>query len=390
VKGLFLMKRIVVLGSTGSIGTQALEVIKDHPENFKVVGLAAGSNIELLIKQIDQYKPVLVSVADKSMAAKLKGLLNGRKVQVEYGQNGMINLATLPEADLILVSVSGWYGLVPTLEAIKKQKDIAIATKEILVMAGALIMEEAKRMGVKILPVDSEHSAIFQCLQSESPKNISRIILTSSGGPFRGKNSNELQIVTVEQALKHPNWSMGKKITIDSATMMNKGLEVIEASWLFDIPITNIEVVVHPQSIIHSMVEYTDGSVLAQLALPDMRIPIQYAFSYPERLSTGVGRMDFKKITGLTFEVPDTKTFKCLSIAYEAGRVGGTMPAVMNRANDAAVELFFDKKISFLQIATVIQKTMERHLPKHTKNLNEIIEAGEWAYNIAYDISRGR
>jgi 1-deoxy-D-xylulose-5-phosphate reductoisomerase len=366
------MKKVIILGSTGSIGTQTLDVIKNFKENFEIVGLTAYNNVELLSKQIREFNPKVVAVKDEDKANQLRENLK-KNVEILTGSKGLQEIVKY-DADLVVVAVEGIAGLIPTVTAIQRGKDIALANKEVLVTAGQIVMDLAKKKGIRLLPIDSEHSAILQCLKGNDRKEISRLILTASGGPFRGKKKEVLKKVTVEQALNHPNWKMGKKITIDSATLMNKGFEVIEAKWLFDISEDKIDVVVHPQSIIHSMVEYIDGSIIAQLATADMRIPIQYALNYPTRnYIKEVKFLDFSVITQLTFEKPDLETFRCLSLAYEALKIGGTMTTVLNAADEIAVSLFLNKKIEFLQIAEIIEESMKEHNNIQNPTLDDII-----------------
>ncbi|WP_427338687.1 1-deoxy-D-xylulose-5-phosphate reductoisomerase [Caloranaerobacter sp. DY30410] len=372
------MKNISILGSTGSIGTQTLEVINEL-DDFKIVGLSANTNIDLLEKQALKYKPKIVAVYDESRAKLLREKLKVYNIKVVSGMDGLIEVATEKEADIVLTSVVGMIGLLPTLEAIKFGKTIALANKETLVTAGEIVMIEAKKNNVDIIPVDSEHSAIFQSLKSGKKEEVSKIILTASGGPFRGKKLKDLENVSVFDALKHPNWSMGRKISIDSATLMNKGLEVIEAKWLFDVDIENIEVVIHPQSIIHSMVEFIDGSVIAQLGVPDMKVPIQYALTYPERKYSNIKKLKLTEIKTLTFEEPDIDTFPCLKLAFEALKHGGTMPSVLNAANEVAVKLFLDRKIKFLDIPKLIEEVMLKHKIIYNPKLDDIIESDKWA-----------
>lgn len=372
------MKTISILGSTGSIGTQSLDVIRNSSD-FKVVGLSTNSNIDLIEKQAIEFRPQMVGVMDEEMAQTLKKRLKRYNIKVVEGINGLIEIATESSAETIITSVVGIIGLVPTLEAIKEGKNIALANKETLVTAGELVMAEAMKNNVNVIPIDSEHSAIFQCMKSGKPKEIRRIILTASGGPFRGRQRNDLENVTVKEALNHPNWSMGKKITIDSATLMNKGLEVIEAKWLFDIDIDKIDVIVHPQSVIHSMVEFIDGNIIAQMGIADMRIPIQYALNYPNRIKNSINSLNLIEIGKLSFESPDINTFECLRLAIYALEKGGTMPAVLNAANEVAVDLFLNGKIKFLEIPEVIKKTMYKHNLILTPNLDDILEADKWA-----------
>lgn len=372
------MKNVCILGSTGSIGTQTLDVISKL-DDFNIVGLSANTNIDLLEKQALKYRPRIIAVYDESRAKLLREKLKIYNIKVVSGMAGLIEVATEEEADIVLTSVVGMIGLIPTLEAIKSGKMIALANKETLVTAGEIVIMEAKKNSVDIIPVDSEHSAIFQSLKSGNKEEVSKIILTASGGPFRGKKLKDLENVSVFDALKHPNWSMGRKISIDSATLMNKGLEVIEAKWLFDVNIENIEVVVHPQSIIHSMVEFIDGSIIAQLGVPDMKVPIQYALTYPERKYSNTKKLKLTEIKELTFEEPDLDTFPCLKLAFEALKQGGTMPSVLNAANEIAVKLFLDRKIKFLDIPKLIEKVMLKHKIIYNPKLDDIIESDKWA-----------
>jgi len=372
-----MVERISVLGSTGSIGVQTLDVARNL--NIKVDGLAANKNIELLEKQARKFKPEIVAVMDENQAAVLRSRLEDTGIEVAGGVEGLKKVACVESAQTVVTAIVGIAGLVPTMEAIKSGKNIALANKETLVTAGSIVMAEAKKQKVEILPVDSEHSAIFQSLMGNNKEDVSKIILTASGGPFRGKRMDELRNVSVKEALKHPNWSMGSKITIDSATMMNKGLEVIEARWLFDVPLDRIEVLIHPQSIIHSMVEYKDGAIMAQLGSPDMRLPIQLALTYPRRLMNSFSKLDLLKNNSLTFEAPDTEAFPCLKLAYEALRTGGTMPAVMNAANEEAVRLFLEERIGFTEIPQIIQRVMESHSVKSVPDLDDIIGMDLWA-----------
>lgn len=371
------MKTISILGSTGSIGTQALEVCRNL--GYKILALTTNVRIDLLEEQINEFKPKMVAVMNEEKALELKKRLVGKNVEVLCGIDGINSAATIDGSDMILNSLVGNIGLEPTLKAIQKGKDIALANKETLVTAGELVMKEAKMHNVSIYPVDSEHSAIFQCLQGNEENKIFKIHLTASGGPFR--NYKSFENITVEDALKHPNWSMGKKITIDSSTMMNKGLEVIEAKWLFDVDIDKINVVVHPQSIIHSMVEFEDGAVMAQLGLPDMKVPIQYALTYPKRVMSDFPKINFFDCGELTFQKPDIKLFKCLGLAFEAIKTGGTMPAVMNAANEIAVFAFLDGKISFLDIPKLIEKAMTAYNVKYNYSFDDVFEADLWARN---------
>jgi len=371
-----MIKNISIIGSTGSIGTQTLDCVRNL--GIKVEGLSANSNIELLEQQINEFSPKIVSVGTEALALELKKKI-GNKCDIHFGQEGLIAVATVPSAELVVTSIVGIAGLVPTVEGIKKGKNIALANKETLVAAGSLVMELAKANNVDILPVDSEHSAIFQCLRCGNKNEIEKLILTASGGPFRGYSKEELKNVTLAQALKHPNWSMGHKVTIDSASMMNKGLEVIEARWLFGMESSKIEVVVHAQSVIHSMVEYVDGSVIAQLGAPDMRLPIQYAITYPKRAEANFSKLDFTKLSALTFEKPDFEAFKCLKLAFEALKTGGTMPAVMNAANEIAVGLFLQEKIKFYQIGDIVENIMLKHIVNIKPSIDDIIEVDKWA-----------
>jgi 1-deoxy-D-xylulose-5-phosphate reductoisomerase len=374
------LKAISILGSTGSIGTQTLDVVRNLG-NIEVKALSTNKNIDLLEKQIEEFHPKKVAVMDDEKAYELKKRI-GSKIEVLKGLEGLCEIAEMDETDTVVTSVVGVIGLIPTFKAIQKKKNIALANKETLVTAGKIIMEEAKKNNVSIYPVDSEHSAIFQCLQGNAHNKISRIILTASGGPFRGKSLKELEMVTVEEALKHPNWEMGAKITIDSATMMNKGLEVIEAKWLFDVELNQIEVLVHPQSIIHSMVEFEDGSIMAQMGEPDMRLPIQYALTYPKRITNNWPRINFRQRNMLSFEEVDLSVFKCLQLAYDALKIGGTMPAVLNAANEVAVDKFLKKEINFLDIAKIIEATMEKHELIKNPSLSDILDVDQWARKI--------
>lgn len=366
------MKKVAILGSTGSIGTQALDVIRANREQFEVTSLTCGKNISRLSEQIEEFHPQLVVTADAEDASKLAK--QHPKIEIMYGEEGFIAAAE-DHSEILLNSLMGMRGLVPTYRAIKAGKDIALANKETLVAGGELIMNAVREKGVRLLPVDSEHSAIFQCLQGNSGQKIKRILLTASGGPFRGYTKKELAEVTLEQALRHPKWIMGKKITIDSATMMNKGLEVIEARWLFDVPLADIQILVHPQSIVHSAVEFEDTSVIAQLGMPDMRIPISVALGYPQRIPyEGRGLDFFKEGANLTFEEPDVEVFGCIRLAYEASKAGGSYPVVMNAANEVLVEQFLQGKIRFTDIEKNIEKLLELHTPSYNLGLNDIIE----------------
>lgn len=375
------MKNIAVLGSTGSIGTQTLEVVRNN-EDFNIEVLAAGSNVEALERQIREFSPRLVCVYKESGAKELYERVKDTGVKVVSGMEGLIEAATVESTDIVVTAMVGMIGIRPTIEAIKMNKDIALANKETLVTAGHIIMSLAKEHGVNILPVDSEHSAIFQCLNGENEKQADKILLTASGGPFRGKTREEMKAVTVEQALKHPNWAMGRKITIDSATMVNKGLEVMEARWLFNVGFDDIQVVVQPQSLIHSMVQFNDGAIVAQLGTPDMKLPIQYALTYPDRRYLPGDRVDFGKLSQITFEKPDMENFKGLKLAYEAGRTGGSMPTVFNAANELAVSLFLDKKIGFLDITDTIEYAMSVHKNIENPGLEDILRTEKDVYDI--------
>lgn len=373
------MKRITILGSTGSIGTQTLEVIRDLKLDYEIVALTANQNVDKLASQARQFKPQFVVLMDEKAAEELKYRLSDLNTEVLIGEEGLIKVATIERVDLVINSVVGAAGLLPTLKAIRAKKDIGLANKETLVVAGELVMSAAKEKGVDILPIDSEHNAIFQALNGEKQKDIEKIILTASGGPFRGYAKKDLSEVTVEQALDHPNWDMGGKITIDSATLMNKGLEVIEAKWLFNVDFTDIEVVVHPQSIVHSMVRFKDSSIIAELGLPDMKVPIQHVLTYPRRLENQLERLDLTEIGSLEFEEPDRELFPCLNYAYEAGKTGGTLPAVLNAANEVAVTKFLAGKLKFLDIPKLIRKIMEQHQVVENPDLEEILSADSWA-----------
>ena len=354
------MKKISILGVTGSIGTQTLDLVRKSRDQIKVVGISANTKVKEIKEIIIEFKPSYVAMMDYNSAKEIEEfcISNNLNIDVFSGMEGLVKISTLEEIDIVVTSVVGMIGLQPTLEAIKAKKDIALANKETLVVAGEIVMAEAKKNGVKILPVDSEHGAIFQCLRGNENESLKKIILTASGGPFRGKKTKDLQNIKVEEALNHPNWSMGSKISIDSATLMNKGLEVIEAHYLFNCDYDNIEVVVHPESIIHSMVEYIDGSIMAQMGTADMRLPIQYAINYPKRENQVVDSLKFYEISKLTFEEPDMNTFKCLKLAYKAGKTGGLMPTVLNCSNEMAVDMFLKKKIKFLDIINIIEDTM--------------------------------
>lgn len=379
------MKRIVLLGSTGSIGQSTLKVARDLPGKIQIVALAAGSNVDELVNQSNEFKPIAVSIASPEAASNLQSRLPDT-TRVHCGAEGLITLATLPEADIVLIAIVGTAGLQPALAAIRAGKDIAVASKEILVMAGETVMAEARKHGVNVLAVDSEHSAIFQCLDGKSPDSVRNLWLTASGGPFRDKSQwpiEKFEAITLENALKHPSWVMGRKITIDSATLFNKGLEMIEARWLFDIGMDRVQVVVHPQSVIHSMVEFVDGSIIAQLSTPDMCLPIQYALTYPERVGSDRVQTSLSKYGNLTFEEPDTERFPALNLARRAGEVGGTLPAVFNAANEVAVEAFCNHRITFPQITKTVTRVMDCHQTVNQPSLEQILVADRWARSTA-------
>jgi len=375
------MKNVVVLGCTGSIGTSTVKVAEDLPDRIRLIGLAAGNNAELLIEQARKHRPIAVSINDLAKANELRGTL-GANCEVYSGAEGLLKLATHPDADIVLIAIVGTAGLQPALAAIRAGKDIAVASKEILVMAGETVMSEARKHGVRVLAVDSEHSAIFQCLDGKPGSSVRKLWLTASGGPFRDKAAwpkEKFSEITVERALKHPSWVMGRKITIDSATLFNKGLEMIEARWLFDIEMARVDVVVHPQSIVHSMVEFVDGALLAQLSTPDMCLPIQYALTYPDRAASERVQTNFPKIGTFTFEEPDVERFPALELARRAGEVGGTLPAVLNAANEVAVEAFVNRKINFPQITETVRRTMAAHQVVAHPSLDQILAADAWA-----------
>ena len=379
------MKNVVLLGSTGSIGKSTIHVVKDQPERLRLVGLAAGGNAVGLAEQVKEFSPELAVISDSSKKSQLDGLVNG-STRTLSGQEGLIELATLPSADVVVIAIVGTAGLAPALAAIRARKDIAVASKEILVMAGGIVMEEARRHGVKVLPVDSEHSAIFQCLDGKPSPSVRKLLLTASGGPFRKTPIADFVNITMERALKHPSWVMGRKITIDSATMFNKGLEMIEAKWLFDVEMARVEVVIHPQSVVHSMVEFVDGSVLAQMSTPDMCLPIHYALLYPDRVASGRVATDFPRIGSLEFEAPDPIRFPALDLARRAGERGGTLPAVMNAANEIAVEAFCNGQIGFMGISRLVAEVMERHETLLAPGLGEILSADNWARETAREL----
>lgn len=382
------MKNLTVLGSTGSIGVSTLEIVAAHPDRFRIVALTAGKNLELLTRQIRQFAPRIAVVSSQADVPRLKELCSGLDVTILGGVEGLIAAATADETEMVVAAIVGAAGLVPTAAAIRARKDIALANKEILVTAGHLFMDLVAEYGVRLFPVDSEHSAIFQSIEGHRSEDIGKIILTASGGPFLDTPAAQLSKVTVSDALNHPNWNMGKKISIDSATMMNKGLEVIEAHWLFNTPVEKIQVNIHPQSIVHSMVEYVDGCVIAQLGTPDMKAPIAYALSYPERITTGVKQLDLTSFSGLTFLRPDHDKFRCLNLAYLAIRAGESMPAIMNAANEIAVAEFLGGHIGFNQIAETIERTMDAHSPHNLRSIDEVLKADLWGRESAREICR--
>ncbi len=381
-------KRVAILGSTGTIGINTLKVCQHLADELEVIGLSVHENIDLLFDQIQQFHPKIVSVMNMDKKEELCRKLKVSGIKVEEilgGMDGLIKVATYPDIDMVVVATVGAIGLLPTLEAIKAEKQIALANKEVLVMAGELVMEEAKKRKVSILPIDSEHNAIFQCLMCGTANEVKKLLLTGSGGPFRN-HKDSFDSIKPEQALKHPTWNMGKKITIDSSTLMNKGLEIIECTHLFGISPDHIEVVIHPQSVIHSMVEFVDGSIIAQLGVTNMYLPIQFSLTYPHRKVTPLARLDLQKISQLTFEHPDHKRFPCLGFGYEASRVGGTLPTVLNAANELAVQAFLDEMISFPQLPKVIEKTMHQHKIQSHPNLDDILQADQWARETAKSI----
>lgn len=375
------MKRLAIMGSTGSIGTQTLEIVREYSDDLEVVALAAGRNIDLIEKQIREFRPKLVSLESEKDCKELANRISDMDVDIIPGMEGLLAIAEMDESDILVTAIVGMIGIRPTIAAIKKGKDIALANKETLVTAGHIIMPLASQMGVSILPVDSEHSAIFQSIQGFKQEEISKLIITASGGPFRGKKKEQLANIQVEDALKHPNWSMGSKITIDSSTLVNKGLEVMEAKWLFNMDLDQIQVVVHPQSIIHSMVEYVDGGIIAQLGTPDMKLPIQYALFYPDRRPMKGKRVDFYELGNITFERPDMDTFDGLRLAMEAAKTGGSMPTVFNAANEKAVSLFLQRKISYLQITELIEMSMQNHKMIHNPDVNQILASEAETYD---------
>ena len=382
------MKNISILGSTGSIGVSTLEIINAHPDRFRVIAMTAGKNLELFVRQIRQFTPQIAVVASVEDVPRLKELCSGLDVTILGGVEGLIAAATADETEMVVAAIVGAAGLVPTAAAIRARKDIALANKETLVTAGHLFMDLVAEFGVRLFPVDSEHSAIFQSIEGHRNEDIQKIILTASGGPFLNTPASALSNVTVRDALNHPNWNMGKKITIDSATMMNKGLEVIEARWLFNTTVDKIEVNIHPQSIIHSMVEYVDGCVIAQLGTPDMKAPIAYALAYPERITTGVKPLDLTAFSGLTFFNPDHEKFRCLNLAYRAIISGESMPAVMNAANEIAVAEFLEGRIGFTQIAETIERVMDAHTAHNLKSIDEVLKADLWGREAAREICK--
>lgn len=373
------MRKIAIIGSTGSIGTQTLDVVRAN-DDLEVVALAAGNNVELLEKQVRQFRPRLACVSKEDKAKELSLRIKDTDTKVLCGMEGLLEIATMPESEILVTAIMGMIGIRPTIAAIEAGKDIALANKETLVTAGHIIMPLAKEKNVSILPVDSEHSAIFQCLQGEKREQVSKLIITASGGPFRGRRKEELKNIQVEDALKHPNWVMGRKITIDSSTLVNKGLEVIEAKWLFGMELEDIQVVVHPQSVIHSMVEFKDGAIIAQLGTPDMKLPIQYALYYPDRKFLAGDRLDFAKLKTMTFEAPDMENFRGLALAIEASKTGGSMPTVFNAANELAVAKFLDKKIKYLEIIDIIEDAMKGHKVIKNPKVEEILGVEQQVY----------
>ena len=382
------MKRISILGSTGSIGTQTIEVCRNL-KDINIEAITANSNIDIVEKQAEEFRPKLIAIMNYDKAEELKERLSKTtmsNIKVLSGMEGLVEAATIESTDTVVVSVVGNIGIKPTYEAINCKKEIALATKEVMVSGGSLITNEAEKNGVRILPIDSEHSAIFQSLQGNSMNKIHKIILTASGGPFRGRKKDELINVTAKEALKHPNWDMGAKITIDSATMMNKGLEVIEAKWLFNVDVSQIQVVVHPQSILHSAVEYEDGAVIGQMGVPDMKVPISYALTYPNRIANNFEKLDITKVGTLTFEEPDFETFQCLDLAYSAIKTGGTMPAVLNAANEIAVAAFLKGEIGFMDIPNIIKNTMGAYTVKYNYSIDELLQSDKWGRQYAKSI----
>ena len=384
------MKRLSILGSTGSIGVNTLHIVSQFPERFKVISLSAGANIHLLRQQILRFRPKVVCVLNKELSEALRRELTNVPVEILHGVEGLIRIATHPEVDQVVSAIVGAVGLIPTLSAIKTGKSVALANKESLVMAGKIVMEEAKRNHVQILPVDSEHSAIFQALLGHQKEDVHRLVLTASGGPFLNFPLARLHDVTVKEALNHPHWEMGKKITVDSASLMNKGLEVIEAHWLFDVPVEKIVVLIHPQSVVHSMVEYIDGSIVAQMGITDMKIPISYTLSFPERLNLNLPPLDLPKSEGLTFSVPDPERFPCLKLAYQSIEIGETMPAILNATNEVGVAAFLEGSIKFTSIPSLLKRVMEEHEVKPVHTIEDILKADHWARERAKALLEGR
>lgn len=372
------MKKLTLLGSTGSIGVTTLEIVAEHPELFEIKALTAGKNLSLLKDQIDRFKPQMVAVPNKECAQQLSTLISSDQPKILWGVHGLISCAAESEADMVVSAIVGSAGLEPTLAAIHAGLDIALANKETLVIAGNLVMDAVQKSGCRLFPIDSEHSAIYQSLQGHRKEDVRRLILTASGGPFLNRSFDDLLNVKPQDALQHPNWTMGRKITIDSATMMNKGLEIIEAHWLFDLPVEKIDVHIHPESIVHSMVEYIDGAIIAQLGIPDMKTPIAYALNYPQRLSINLPQLDLCKLGQLHFSKPDIHCFPCLEMAYQAMRAGGTMPAVLNAANEVAVDAFLQEDIGFLDIPRVISNVMGSHAPSAITSLEQVLNADKW------------
>jgi len=386
-KELFSLKNICLLGSTGYIGTNALTIIRNNPDRYRIIALGGGRNIDLLLNQIKEFKPLFAVVINSHLANELKSKLNNAtNIEILYGTKGYSEIASLSDVNIVIAAMTGSAGLIPTFSAITAGKDVALANKETLVMAGSLLINESKKSGVNIFPIDSEHSAIQQSIQGHSREDLKKIILTGSGGPFKDSPIEKLSTVTPQEALKHPKWKMGRKISIDSATMMNKGMEAIEAKWLFNVEMDQIEILLHPQSIIHSMVEYMDGSIIAQLAPTDMRIPISYALSYPRHLKVELPSLDLIDIETLSFERPDKKRFRCLQLALAAGKIGKSMPAVLNGANEIGVNAFLEGKIGFLEIPQLIEKTMEKHETFSLNSIEQAIEADQWAKSRATEI----
>jgi len=386
-----MMKKIALLGATGSIGVRTLEVVRAHPDQYAIVALSAGRNAALLLEQIASFRPSAVAVLEPSVAGQVASRLpKGDAPQILVGMEGFVRLATLEDVDTVISAVTGAAGLLPTYEAIRAGKDVALANKETMVMAGALVMAEARKRGVSVLPIDSEHSAVLQSLMGHPREDLKRVILTASGGPFRDLSLEEMEHVTPDQALRHPNWEMGPKITIDSATLMNKGLEVIEAKWLFDLKMDQIDILIHPQSIVHSMVEYKDGSVIGQMGIPDMTIPIAYALSYPRHLCNGLAPLDLEKVETLSFKKPDLNRFRCLKLALDAAAAGGSLPAVLNGANEIAVDAFLTGRIGFLDIPDLIEETMHAHASWPVESIEAVMASDRWARDRASEILNHR